>query len=1010
MNILKYILLFVLFTIFWKCYRNKENLITVTELRDLDSLGHATVDELVYLGLNQKRSKEFIRRIKKSLLEKIPPNSIIPGDKCVKNMHHLCKGDSRCVRVNPTERPVCSAGVDGLNPVGKLTEGINKYGNYDNGSINYFPIGITGCANNINTLKCPPRYECYAKYNKCIPKAPLPQVFINIPKIDSTRLVFQPPMPIEPKLECPPDTSYTEIKYAGFCRNDRTHELCALEPNKRNNIRFCPTVQCPDKYYQLEPGICEQNNGKKCSLEPNENYPLCGGHNDFLEIKNVNLLENNITSFKDITETECASKCQKNQVCDGFTIDNNNECFLKKNVTKTKIEEKEGSILQLKTPINYTYHENTNIKGEPLKKFNNKSYIDCAKECDKDSKCSAFSVGNDINFSNCELRGDLIGKSYYDKNTRTFRKKYKSGNLCNNLKFDSIDEDISNTINNVNKVYDDKIDRSIKKLKDDYKYKLSNNTKKIYTDFINNYMHNSSMITWNIINKSCNKIIIEKLDYLYLHMSILQIWGIPENNDKSNLIDYIQDKKTKINMSSIYEDHDSKYCRDNKLDTFMSTSYDEQSLISNSTNTVKKQFIEIQLPETIKLYKIIIFNKQGKNSELMVPLKISLYNDDNYEHSAIKETFYKPFKEAAYVKLDKKLNVNDKGNLDKYHEVLNIDNTKGNYCRFTDNKSVKNNVNKIVCSGPLSEYQYEFDNINTPYKDTYFKKQNNETLNDDICRCTGIPENAKITCRDTNSNSDYTFKLFPNCNKLSGDEIKQQIVDNNNQCNLSSKFKIDAAFYWNNTLSLYLFRNTIFNDKHVILYTLIDSETFKIRNGYPKIVNNITWPGMSFLNKIDSVFRINKDTVIFTRNNYYTKFDLIKKKQLPGYPKEIIGNFEKIPKILSSKITSAFNIGNNMGLLFNGKKFIEYNLNMIENKGKYKSNIASILRYDLKSKYSGLQVNYWDGIVYNDTLNYILFIIGNMYHLFDVRQNKVVTKTSMVKQWKNLWNINVNNL
>lgn len=1011
MNILKYILLFVLFTVFWKCYRSKENLITVTELKDLDSLGHATVDELVYLGLHQKRSKEFIRRIKKSLLEKIPPNSIIPGDKCVKDMHKLCKDDSRCVRIHPTERPVCSAGVDGINPVGKLSEGVNRYGNYDNGSINYFPIGNSGCANNINTLKCPPRYECHAKYNKCIPKAPLPQVFINIPKIDSTRLVFQPPMPIEPKLECPADTSYTEIKYAGFCKNNRTNELCALEPNKRNYIKFCSTVQCPDKYFQLEPGICEDNNGKKCSLEPDENYPLCGGHNDFLEIKNVNLLDNNIKSFKNITETECASKCQNNIKCDGFTIDDNNECFLKKNVTSTKkIQKKEGSILQLKTPINYSYHENTNLKGEPIKEFINKSYIDCAKECDKDSKCSAFTVGKDTDFSNCQLRDNIIGQSYYDKDRRTFRKKYKSGDLCNNLKYDNINDNISDTINHVNKVYDDKIETSIKKLKDEYKSELSNNTKKIYSDFINNYMHDYSMITWNIINKNCNRIIIKKLDYLYLHMSILQIWGIPETDDKSELIDYIQDKKTIINMSSIYNEHNSKYCRDNKLDTFMSTSYDEQSLISNSTNTGKNQYIEIQLPETIKLYKIIIFNKQGKNSDLLVPLKISLYNNDKYEHSATKESFNTPFKEADYLKLDDKLNVNDKGDLDKYHEILNIDETNSNYCRFTNNKSVKNNFNTIVCSGALSEYQYKFDNMNTPYKNTYFKNQNKETLNDDICRCTGIPENAKITCRDTKSNSDYVFKLFPHCNKLTSDEIKAQIVDNNNQCNISTKFKIDAGFYWNNTLSLYLFRNTIFNNKQVILYTLIDSETFKIRHGYPKIINNITWPGMSFLNKIDSVFRVSKDIVIFTRNNYFTKFNLIKKKQLPGYPKVIQAHFEKLPTLFSSKITAAFNIGNNMGLLFNGKKFIEYNLNMIENKGKYKSNIASIVRYDLKSKYSGIKLNDWDGIVYNDTLNYILFIIGNMYHLFDVKQNKVVTKTSMARQWQNLWKINVNNL
>ena len=83
---------------------------------------------------------------------------------------------------------------------------------------------------------------------------------------------------------------------------------------------------------------------------------------------------------------------------------------------------------------------------------------------------------------------------------------------------------------------------------------------------------------------------------------------------------------------------------------------------------------------------------------------------------------------------------------------------------------------------------------------------------------------------------------------------------------------------------------------------------------------------------------------------------------------------------------------------------------MIENTGEYKSNVPSIIRYDLQSKYTGLKLNHWDAIVSNDTINYILFFIGDMYYFFDIKKNKIISKTSMIHQWKNIWKINVNNL
>lgn len=990
MNILKCILIFTLLIIFIFYCKKKEDYKEFRELKDIRSLSHATIDELIYVGLGKKRSKDFMKRIKATLLDKLPPNSVKPGENCVKNMHELCIGDSKCFFNKIEESPVCSAGIDGTNPVG-LLPAVNRYGNYDNGSTNYFPLGITGCVN--NTIKCPPRYKCDNITNTCDQMEPIPIPTINIPKVDSTRLMFQPPFPIESKEECPPEHTYLERKYSGFCKHNITNNECALEPNKRDGAPFCSTVTCPDDYYQIEPGFCETDDRKQCSLEPTENYPLCGGHNDYLEIENIDIKGNSISKRTGITEKECATSCQQNVRCDGFVMDRD-KCDLKKNVTSPKdIFPKEGKKLYLKTPINYTYHENTDLRGDSLKKYINKTYIDCAKECDNNNDCIAFTVGKDTDFSTCELKKTISGQSYFNNKKRTFKKKYRNGTLCESPKLDNIDNEIKDNIQTINKIYNTRINNTLDKLKKESINTLKMTKSQVQNNFIQYMINNNDIITWDSININCNKIIIEKLDNLYLHMSILQIWG--SFNGDNTVQDFIQDNKTTIKMSSIFEDHNSKLCRDNNLHTFMSTNY----------NINDTQYIEISLPENINVHKIIIFNKEGKNKDKLVPFKISLYNDNYLEHFAVKENFTTPFQQNKYFKLDKSFNVKDKGNLDNFYTIANIDGIGDtNYCRFT-----KDNTKTLLCSGLKSEYQHVFKNMETPYTNTYFKYQNVDTLKDDICRCTGLPNKSKITCRNTENNEDYLLKEFPNCDSFSGKNIKNQLTNTNSMCKSAIDFKVDAGFYWSKTLSYYLFRNTTINNKKVVLYTVIDSDSYIIKKGYPKILNKITWRGLTFTNKIDSVFVLNNDIIIFTRNNFYVKYNLKTNKQEPGYPKKIKLHFQQLPDIFTKKITAGINIGNNIGLLFNGRQFVEYDLNLIENTVGYTSKTTNIIRFNLTKLFTGIKFQKWDAIVSNYR-NFILFFIGDVYYLFDIKQNKVLTKTSMRNQWKNIWKINVNNL
>ena len=229
------------------------------------------LDELETIGLGKKRSKKFRQLLLKALSEKVPPNSVKPGDKCTKNMHVQCKGDSACYTRSDGMHPICLAGIDGTNPVGILPS-INNYGNYDNGMEQYFPLNKLGCA--YSAIKCPPRFKCNPNYNACIEMERI-KVDTSSKIYKSNRIEFQPPLPLKKKYVCPNNHNLFENKDTYFCKHNRTDKICALEPNKRDNNPFCSTVICPDNYFQLEPGICENEEGKTCSLEPNNKGDPC---------------------------------------------------------------------------------------------------------------------------------------------------------------------------------------------------------------------------------------------------------------------------------------------------------------------------------------------------------------------------------------------------------------------------------------------------------------------------------------------------------------------------------------------------------------------------------------------------------------------------------------------------------------------------------------------------------------------------------------------------------------
>ena len=120
MIILKYICIIIFFIIIFKLINTKE---TLRELGTLSSLNSASLDEIETLGLGKSRSKAFRRHLLKELKKRIPPNSIAPGNRCTKDMHIQCKGDSACYPRDAGQTPICLAGVDGVLAPGDRSKG-----------------------------------------------------------------------------------------------------------------------------------------------------------------------------------------------------------------------------------------------------------------------------------------------------------------------------------------------------------------------------------------------------------------------------------------------------------------------------------------------------------------------------------------------------------------------------------------------------------------------------------------------------------------------------------------------------------------------------------------------------------------------------------------------------------------------------------------------------------------------------------------------------------------------
>jgi hypothetical protein len=127
---------------------------------------------------------------------------------------------------------------------------------------------------------------------------------------------------------------------------------------------------------------------------------------------------------------------------------------------------------------------------------------------------------------------------------------------------------------------------------------------------------------------------------------------------------------------------------------------------------------------------------------------------------------------------------------------------------------------------------------------------------------------------------------------------------------------IDAAVNWGNGKAYF------FKDSEYIRY---DMKADRADPGYPKPINDRTWPGMIWTEGIDAVVNWGDGKVYFFKGGQYIRYDIKKDRADNGYPKDI--NNQTFPGMIWTEgFDDAVNWGNGKVYFFRGKEYIRYDI------------------------------------------------------------------------------------
>ena len=891
-----------------------------------------------------------------------------PGKKCIPVGADACQEDSNCKYINNKYGFRCTVGKDGYNAPNSNR---NNQGHYLHPSIG-------ACIKNHTNLQCPEHYACNGTINKCVRTSYAPTPQIRMKKESTNRLTFNPVIPIDKTAECPLNYNVFEDDYIQYCKHeDDPTDICRLDSDGKGEYPICSTALCPTNYV-IKDGLCVNidDPDDKCTIDPEnkDGYLLCGDYNDYIQIENKDIYKNNITNISGINAIQCAAECNKNLLCDSFVIDQNTTnpiCTLKKAPkTQPSLINKEDKVVHFKNNVNYDQYNNTNTPYNTLKSYNVKTPYKCSVICDKDSKCSGFVI--DTNTLQCDLKSS-IRDTNFDKSKIVFKKKFKNGKLCMRNKDINLPETIKKATLNINTKYKHELNTLNDENSNDLEKNKLGRKQLALKKMLNKF--STETIMWDNINVDCTKISFENLNKRKLYISYIQVIGIHKLTNKPlNIVDNskIKIKSDDKNISNIINSSFKKY----------------------STPT----YFDIILDDEYYITQIILYNYANKNN---YPLQIKIVNKNEFiEKQWVAKTKQSSPSITDYSDIDFITDVYDKGNPELFKSYANVtgDIDVPSYCRF-----VKNDT-EFCCKHKNSKDEYDMcissDKIHTDYPKSYLFNYNKKTNRENLCWCEGVSPKTNIKCIKTNDNKfEYTYNLASNtdCSNLTGSEIKDKLDKQHKVFDLS----INSGFYWDRTNNYYLFRNTKLNNRKIVLFTVIDADTYKIRSGYPRIVNNITFAGLTINKEISSILYAGNNDIYVIYSEIYVKYDLIKNKQYDGYPKKIINNWKFLNNNFKNNITNSIYINSTKSILFNGPKLIEYNLQSIENKTNDVKHTTAVA-FTINNLFKKIKPITYDCIIYDYKNKIYFFFKNNSYTIYNELSNKILT-VNFNQQWKNIW-------
>ena len=833
---------------------------------------------------------------------------------------------------------------------------------------------------------------------------------------------------------CPEGYSIYGEDKGGFCANMQTREVCALNPDKTLGFPYCNER---DDYIKYEGYDIKDMSG-------NDSLILKQGSRNFY------------------TEEECAEYCDQRSDCKLFTHTNSGpekgKCILKNGMNGENINIIKNNKIDtyLKTPFNYNIYGDTNVIGNNIPDgfSNNTTIEECAELCNSNNECDSFVIGMKSAMGKCWLKSHTKPDLKFDSSKITFekRKNYTldvknkpSGLLCANPT-----EDIKKTIQNKRNQWIENHEIKEKQQKDDNEKNRKIIEKKTYfkakKKATKMMIRPDTIIAWSNISTRCKTIRIELLEKNYLHFTNLQVFG--RVGITSEYKDWIKEKNTKITHSPLL--NNEKYNELMKSDNLLDINNENKTNPSNTldkcfnddikswccfdTNKNLFPYIEIKFIEEIEINKIIIFNRLDKFKARLTPMKISLFNNDNFLIKfAIKKNFETPLKISKDLPkppgniLYSDSGITDYGLNDYYRGWQDVTNSGRNndFCRVTQT----NEGNILSCATEADQTsQYSFNsksNINLGYPNTAYMKDETNNGRDDFCRCIGKHPYTYVSCipaTETGFNTDIDefvpIRKPRNCEHLTGEILKKAgnindkpLCIDSEQYRKEIKNRVDTGFYWNKNDKYYLFKNTILNNNEIVLYNVIDRESHQIMSGYPKIVNKYTWNNLSFTNKIDATLYAGDDILYIFSGDKYIKFNMITRKQYPNYPKKIRNNWMGLP--FYKNLSAACYLGDGLCMIFKDNYFIEYDLKMSE-----KPRISLDIRKINKESFPELTFNRIDAIIsfYNQIENISIIYRGNRFVNYNISDKQLIalkgySKSSSLlisSRYINIWNININ--